>query len=532
MEKNNKKNKYKIILIITLVIFCIIAFFSTIFAIISSTNEKVIKGVKIQNIDASGLDRNQTDEKFKQLIQNMKDKTLILKYGDYESTLCLSEIKVDYNLDDALATAYNIGRSGNILKNNFEIVKTMLFGEEIDIQVSYDENELNKKIDSINSSIPGVVQEYSYYIEDENLLITKGKKGITINKDQLKAEVIEKINSLSNGEITINIPVTEKEPDNIDLNKIHSEIYREAQDAYVTKNPTTVHPNVNGVDFAVTMEEAQKIIEEDKDEYTIPLKITVASKTINDLGEEAFPDTLGTFSTRYDASNKNRSNNISLASEKINGTVIMPGEVCSYNQVVGKRTIDAGYKEAGAYAGGKVVQEVGGGICQVSSTLYNAVLYANLEIVERSNHHFETSYVDAGRDATVSWGTVDFKFKNNREYPIKIEAVSKNGVSKMSIKGIGTEKDYEVVIQSTVTSIINKETKYEEDDTLEEGKEVVIQEGHNGATSKTYKILKTNGVEVSKELLSSDMYYSLDKIIKKGTKKNVESTENSQNDVD
>ena len=352
MEKNNKKNKYKIILIITLVIFCIIAFFSTIFAIISSTNEKVIKGVKIQNIDASGLDRNQTDEKFKQLIQNMKDKTLILKYGDYESTLCLSEIKVDYNLDDALATAYGIGRSGNILKNNFEIVKTMLFGEEIDIQVSYDENELNKKIDSINSSIPGVVQEYSYYIEDENLLITKGKKGITINKDQLKAEVIEKINSLSNGEITINIPVTEKEPDNIDLNKIHSEIYREAQDAYVTKNPTTVHPNVNGVDFAVTMEEAQKIIEEDKDEYTIPLKITVASKTINDLGEEAFPDTLGTFSTRYDASNKNRSNNISLASEKINGTVIMPGEVFSYNQVVGKRTIDAGYKEAGAYAGG------------------------------------------------------------------------------------------------------------------------------------------------------------------------------------
>ena len=94
------------------------------------------------------------------------------------------------------------------------------------------------------------------------------------------------------------------------------------------------------------------------------------------------------------------------------------------------------------------------------------------------------------------------------------------------------KKDYEVVIQSTVTSIINKETKYEEDDTLEEGKEVVIQEGHNGATSKTYKILKTNGVEVSKELLSSDMYYSLDKIIKKGTKKNVESTENSQNDVD
>ena len=199
----------------------------------------------------------------------------------------------------------------------------------------------------------------------------------------------------------------------------------------------------------------------------------------------------------------------------------MPGETFSYNQVVGKRTIDAGYKEAGAYAGGKVIQEIGGGICQVSSTLYNAVLYADLEIVERSNHYFETSYVTAGRDATVSWGTVDFKFKNNRTYPIKIEAVAKNGINKISILGIKEEKEYEIVIQSKVTSIIEQEIKYENDYSIPYGEEEVEQQGHNGCTSKTYIIKKLNGATVSTEEITSDYYHALDKIIKKSNNINI-----------
>ena len=381
--------------------------------------------------------------------------------------------------------------------------------------------------------LPGAVQEYSYYIEDEELIITRGKSGITIDKDKLKKLINEEINSLESNTAIINIPVVNKEADQIDLEKIHSEIYKEAKDAYVTQEPLTVHPNVNGVDFAISMDEAKNLIQEDKEEYIIPLKITIADKTVSDLGEEAFPNTLGTFTTRYDASNKNRSNNISLASEKIDGTVIMPGEIFSYNQTVGKRTIDAGYAEAGAYAGGKVIQEVGGGICQVSSTLYNAVLYANLEIVDRSNHYFQTSYVDAGRDATVSWGTVDFKFRNNRQYPIKIEAVSKNGVTKISIKGIKEEKEYEVIIHSEITSIIQKTVKYEEDSSLDSSVEEVEQEGHNGCTSKTYKTLKLNGATVSTEEISTDYYHPLEKIIKKGTKQSqiVEQVEDDKDDM-
>ena len=394
----------------------------------------------------------------------------------------------------------------------------MIAKNNIMIKIYYNEEVLDNKISSILSALPGAVQEYSYYIEDENLIITKGKDGISIDKERLKELINDKIQKLESNTAIIEIPVVNKEPDAVDLEKIRSEIYKEAQDAYITQDPLTVHPNVNGVDFAISLDEAKEILKEDKEEYVIPLKITVADRTISDLGEEAFPNVLGTFTTRYDASNKNRSNNISLASDKINGTVVLPGETFSYNQTVGKRTIDAGYKEAGAYAGGKVIQEVGGGICQVSSTLYNAVLYANLEIVDRSNHYFQTSYVDAGRDATVSWGTVDFKFKNNRQYPIKVEAVSKNGVTKISIKGIKEDTEYEVVIQSEITSIIQKSVKYEEDSSLDSSVEQVEQEGHNGCTSKTYKILKLNGAIVSTEEISTDYYHALEKIIKKGIK--------------
>lgn len=507
--------KIRKIIILILIILFIVIIFSTIFAIFYSMNNNIINGISIQGISVSGMTKEKAEKEFNEIVEKLNNKEITVKYGNYENKIELGELEINYNFADSINKACEIGRKNNIFINNYNILKTLIFKNNIELEINYDDKLLNSKIDSIIANLPGLVQEYSYYIEDNNLILIKGKDGITVDKEKLKDNIKDEIKSLNINNCSLELPVVSKKADEIDLNKIHEEIYKEAEDAYVTKDPLTVHPNVNGVDFAISMEEAEESLKEEKEEYVIPLKITVASKTVSDLGEEAFPNLLGTFTTRYDASNKNRSNNIYLASEKINGTVIMPGEVFSYNQIVGKRTIDAGYKEAGAYAGGKVVQEVGGGICQVSSTLYNAVLYANLEIVERSNHYFETSYVAAGRDATVSWGTVDFKFKNNRKYPIKIDAIAKNGISKISIMGITEEPEYEIVIQSKVTSIIPKEEKIENDSSLDEGEEIIEQEGHNGCTSKTYIIKKLNSIIISTEEISSDYYHPLDKIVKK-----------------
>lgn len=516
-EKKSKKGITALIIIgcIIILLLCL----STVFAVLNMTNEKVIKGIYISNIDVSKLTKNELEQKMKEITTEMSARKIVLKYNELETAINLEDINIEYNLDDITAQAYNIGRDSNIFVNNFAIVKSAIFKTNLQMDINYNEELIDKKIEEMSASLPGAVEEYAYYIEGEELVLTKGKPGLAIEKEKLKKQIKEAIYKINKNAEIINVPVKNKEPDAIDMEKIHEEIYKEPVDAYITQNPTTVHPNVNGVNFAISVEEANKLLEEDKEEYRIPLKITVANKTISDLGEEAFPDVLGTFTTRYDATNKNRSNNIALATQKINGTVILPGETFSYNKTVGRRTKAAGFKEAGAYAGGKVIQEVGGGICQVSSTLYNAVVYANLEIVERSNHCFESSYVAAGRDATVSWGTLDFKFKNNRQYPVRIEASANSGVNKITIKGIKEEKEYEIVIQSKVTSVIQTPIQYQESSDMEEGEEKIIQYGHNGCTSVTYKITKLNGATISTELMSTDYYKPLERIIVKGTKK-------------
>ena len=526
-KKKKEKNRFKATVIVISVLILILIVFSVIFALSNINNERILNKVTIMGIDVSNMSREDAKNNINKVINLKLSEELVLKKEDYETTINATQLNAKFDVENAINEAYNIGRNGNIITNNYMILWTLIFGKDINCNFNYNEENLNKKIDDISSKLPGAVVQNSYYIEDEELVIVRGTEGISIKKEELKNIIIEKIKVVDQKYDIVTIPTEEVKPEEINLEKIRNEIYKEPKDAYVSKNPTTVHPHVNGVDFAISMEEAEKLILENKKEYNIPLKIIIPEKTIEDLGKEAFPDKLSSYTTRYDPTNWNRGNNIVLATQKIDGTIIMPGETFSYNQIVGERTIAAGYKEAGAYAGGKVVQDVGGGICQTSSTLYNTVLLANLEIVDRSNHQFLTSYVAAGKDATVNWGTLDFEFKNSRSYPIKIEASAKNGVCTMSMYGIKEETEYEVVIQSVVLSYIPYTTKYENDDTLKEGKEVVEQSGYTGCTSETYRILKLNGEVVSKTLVSKDTYDPMTRIIRRGTKK--EKTTNETN---
>ena len=531
--KSGKRRIFPFVLIGIFII--VILVFSVIFSLINIGNDKIIGKVSIMGIDVSNMTKEQATEVLKEIIHDKMSEELVLKKDDYETSINANQINAQFNTEEAVQKAYDIGRSGNIITNNYNILASIIWGNNIELQMNYEQESLDKKIDDISSKLPDGLVQNSYYIEDDELIIVKGKKGLVIKEDELENSVINEMKAVNKKYNILNIPTQEVEPDAIDIEKIRNEIYKEPQNASVSKDKETgktqVNTHVNGVDFDISIEEAKKIIAEDKEEYVIPLKIIVPDKTLSDLGEEAFPDKLSEYSTIFDSSNRNRSNNLAISAEKIDGTIIMPGETFSYNQTVGERTIAAGYKEAGAYAGGMVVQDVGGGICQTSSTLYNAALLANLEIVDRSNHQFLTSYVDASRDATVAWGSIDFQFKNTRTHPIKIEASAKNGVCEMAIYGIKEDKEYEVVIESEVLSYIPFTTKYENDDSLEEGEEVVEQSGYTGCTSEAYKILKLNGKVVSKTLLSKDTYDPMTRIIRRGTKKEaVESSADTVNE--
>lgn len=502
---------------IIIAVIIILIIFSIMFSLLNMNNTRIYKNIFIQGISVSGKNDKEANEMIKNITDEKKSMPITLKHSDFETTISFDQLGIEYDINEAVKDAYNIGRNGNIITNNYKIISTFFKKRNFNLNQNINEDTLNTIINDIEGKLPDVKTESSYYIEDENLIIKKGKEGVIIDKEQLKEKIKNTINDITNPNNTIEIPVENAQPADINLNEIISEVTKQAKNAYISDNPKEIHAEEDGIELAISKEEAEGIIKEDKEEYVIPLKIIQPQITVASLGTAAFTDKLATFTTDFDASNKNRANNLKLASEKLNGTIVNPGETFSYNKTIGERTIAAGFKEANAYSGGDVVLDVGGGICQLSSTLYNAALLTNLEIVERHNHSFKSSYVAAGRDATVSWGSVDFKFKNNRNYPIKIESNAEDGVVTVNIYGIKQDDDYTVLIESKETSVIKQEIEYKEDDTIEKGKEVVERYGENGCTSETYKTLLKNGVVVSKETISKDTYNALSKIIRRNT---------------
>ena len=517
-----KKRKTIIFVLIVISIFLVVAF-STVFALLNINNTKIAKGVSIKNIEFSDLTIDDARKNLNEILEKQLIAELNIKYNDeYSITLSPAQIEFKYNVEDALNKAYRIGRSDNIILDNYTLLATALFGNEIEIDYTYNEEFLNAFIDDFNSKLPGLVQEPSYYIEDAKLIVESGKDGIEIEKDKLKKQILDsisnrKLNNLSENYSQVVMVSTKKaKASKIDMDKVYSEIHTEPQDAYFELDPYKIYPDVDGVDLQISLDEARNKITGNEERYEFDLKITKAQKTIKDLGTEAFPYVVSSFSTRYDASNTNRSTNLRIAAEKINGTVLLPGEVFSYNKTVGKRTVEEGYKDAKIYADGGVVDGLAGGICQISSTLYNAVLLANLEIVERRNHSFTTSYVAAGRDATVVWGTIDFQFKNSRTYPIKIEASVKNGIAEFKIHGMQEQQEYEINILPRTTASIPYATTYVDDPMLAPGQQVISQAGHLGYKVTTTLVKKLNGVEVSREILSNDTYQPMKAIIRRG----------------
>lgn len=481
--KTNKSDVLVIFGILLAIVILLVAVVYGTFLIMTEKSTTIAKGVYIKNIDVSGLTREQAKEKINNYISSVIPEEIKLTHNGFETSLSTSQLSIYFNTDEAVNMAYNIGKTGNIFQKNLTILQTRLSKTTIDPGFSIDMDQLKKDLEDISSKLPDKIIESSCYIDGNKLIITKGKAGKTVKVDDSAKYIKQAINDLKIKNNSLELLTEDSTPKEIDLDAVYNEIHKEPVNAYYSQNPYVVHPSENGMDFSITLDEAKNMLKEEKDEYIVPLKVLYPSVTTNMIGTEAFPDLLSEFSTKYAASNKNRTTNLILAAKKINGTVLMPGETFSYNKVVGARTIQAGYKEAPIYVSGRVEDGIGGGICQITTTLYNAVVYANLDIVERSNHQFVPSYAGPSRDATVVYGAIDFKFKNNRDYPIKIACSVSGGIANFKIWGLKSDNDYEVQISSRTTGKTS-----------------------TAIYSEAYKILKKNGNVVSTTLLSKDTY--------------------------
>lgn len=482
--KQKSKSVLSIFGMLTGILIIIVLLILIVFTGYNMFNQNIVSGVSIKGVDVSNMSKSDAKYKLDNYLSEVLPQEIKVKHGDFEATLSTSQIAVEFDTKSATNQAFSIGRQGNIFENDFYVLSSMFGKTDINLNLKLDTDQLSKNLDEMSAQLPDKVTDSSYYIDENNLIVTPGKTGNVVDVETSIQNIKDAILNLSDLDQPIELAVKTQEPEKIDIEKVHTEIYKEPKDAYYTQDPFTVYPSENGLDFKVSIEEANNILgDQTADEYTIPLKVLYPNVTTNMIGSEAFPDLLSSFSTKYSVRATARTTNLKLAASKINGTVLMPGETFSYNKVVGARTIAAGYKEAPIYVSGEVVDGLGGGICQITSTLYNAVVYANLDIVERTNHQFVPSYVTASRDATVVYGSLDFKFKNNRNYPIKINCSVSGGIANFQIFGLKQDDDYDVEISS-----------YETGRTA------------TAIYSEAYKILKKDGKVVNKQLLSKDTY--------------------------
>lgn len=403
---------------------------------------------------------------------------LVLQYEEQNFPMNVQQLGIKFDIEKAIQKAYSIGRTQNVVRDLWEYARTLNDTIDIEPELLYEDEVLNEMLQQLQEQLPKV-QEFDYHVEKDVLIVNQGKSGVGLNQEELKNKILRNLRDRKFDE-EIQIPIYEILPKDIDLQAIHSEIYREPQNAYVTENPFEIHEQIIGVDFDI--EEAQRNMDSipKKEQYEMPLKFTNPNIFVKDLN--VFPDQLSTFSTNY-VNNPSRTTNLRIAARKINGTILMPGEKFSFNEVVGERTIAAGYKNAAIFVNGQVEDGLAGGICQISSTLYDAVVGANLQVTERHNHSLLTSYLAGGKDATVVWGRYDFQFVNNREYPIKIEMAVQNGVATAAVYGIRSSQEYEITIESRFM-----------------GNSGIYKVYH------AYKVYRQNGIEVKREFLSRDLY--------------------------
>jgi len=306
------------------------------------------------------------------------------------------------------------------------------------------------------------------------------------------------------------------------IERIEKDIYREPVNASIQKMPDgtiQVQPEVEG--RKLQKEKLKKLIQEkinnglwEDPVIRIPVQRIAAAVTAEELS--CIDTLLASFHTSFAASSPGRIHNIRLAAEKINGTLLMPGEVFSFNERVGPRTRERGFQEGPIIIDSKIGSGLGGGVCQVSSTLYNAILKAGIKPIERRCHSVPSKYVGLGLDATVDWGNIDFKFQNSFDYPIWIESNIRNFQLYVNIYSHSSLAKREYAIKNYIYETIPPKTRVLEDAGLPPEKISVVQSGQNGYRVKVIRDVYEEGRLVDSEVISNDFYASKERILKKG----------------
>ncbi len=517
-KKLLKLNTKRLWIISVILVICIVvvAFLGSIIG--KLTYNKVYDGVYIGNTDVSGITYEELKEKIPSLLDLSQVYDININIDSAKETISTLALSPALDTEKLADEAFSYGRKSSFLGRLGEISDLKKNPVNIPYEISFNEYELQRVLDKISHTLEITAVDNKIEIGEDSLIITKGVKGKGIVYEDVKTALSD---CILNSKNEISVPLNEIDPEEITVEFIKRHIFEKPENATYTISDhkfvfTESHPGVE-----LNTREVKKAIKDSEglSKITLPAKITQPKVTTESLKESVVGDELGKYTTDFSSSSLDRAHNIYLASSKINGYVLAPGEEFSYNEVVGPRTVEHGFKMANVYVGNTVQPGIGGGICQVSSGMFNAAVYADLEITERRNHSLPVSYVPMGRDATVSYGAVDFKFKNNYSNPIEIRVICDGRKNIVSFHGIDERPEREIKFETANTGTTAPKVVKKEDNTLPEGEIKVESPGTNGSSYITYKVVYENGVVVSRDVLCRSTYRGTDRVEIVGTMK-------------
>lgn len=453
-------------------------------------------GTSVLGLDVSRLSAQQAEQLWTEQGEALLQKTAVTltRDGADIASVSLSDLGVTvlptYVSRAAGCDVQDRGWGGTVesfLRGGWRFAASLFAAEDVTPQLDVDPEKLTAACDHIADTVGCTLVDGSYRLaEGEGLYITKPADGEKLDAAALESALRQQLDSRDLSPVACTYTQRAAQP--LDIQALHDEISGTMAAAICDKSTGKPTQSRVGVQFDVAAVQAQLDAAQPGEEFLADAQVQFPPAATEELEQAMFRDVIGTCTTTC-AGPWGRRQNIKLAAAAINGRIYNPGEEFWYNATVGQRTEARGFQPAAAYSGGKTVTSIGGGICQVSSTLYYATLMADLKIVLRYAHMFDPGYMPVtGCDATVSWGGPDFAFRNSTDYPIKITTSYNDETNQLTITLLGTKTDdHYVEMTNQFLSYSERKTVYQESESVAPGTTEVEQYGHNGYAVQTYR---------------------------------------------
>lgn len=513
-----KSGKQRALLSAFICVLCAFAFLCIAAARVGAY-DKIYPNISVEKIDVGGLSEEEAVQRLNsEYMSKLENKSFKLILADDKgkpvapertAEVGINDINAEPEIENTVRMAFRHNRDKGFFGKLFAYHSAKRKPYEIKMQGQISGEKTDTVVTALADGFETPVREVSYSLDGNVLTIVNGHGGERVDRKKAETAISEAVFSLSDEAVVLS--VGKAEPEEVNLDEFYDSITSAQKDAYYDRRDGEIVIIDDFPKIELNKSELKKALASGDEEYKINVKTVPASVTAAELKAKLFRDNMGSWTSKFSASNVPRSSNVRLTASRINGVTLLPGEVFSYDKTIGSRTAANGYKTAGVYIGNKVEEGIGGGICQTSSTLYSAVLYANLEIVSRTSHSLPVSYMPPGQDATIAEGYIDFKFKNNTSYPVKIVCTSTASTVTCSILGVKPDGERVEIINTKTADNLPK-TVREYDENIPVGYKKITQKGAAGYNISSVRIVKKNGVEAKREKLTNSVYKATDTI--------------------